>query len=69
MLREGLRLLERREQEDDARLALLCQRLDLAEEDVRLCRLDDYTPTLLDALDAEERAAYQSSETRSDGCG
>lgn len=63
VLREGLRLMEKREQEDAARLALLRQRLDLAEEDVWRGRIEDYTPTLLDELDTVEREGYRRSES------
>ena len=63
VLREGLRLMERREQEDVAKLAHLRHKLDLAEQDARLGRLDVYTPALLDELDAAERETYRLSQT------
>jgi len=62
VLREGLRLMERREQEDAVKLELLRRRLDLAEEDVRQGEFEEYTPALLDELDRAEREAYRQSE-------
>ena len=59
VLREGLRLIERREREENARLALLRQRLEQAETEVAAGRVSRYRPGLLDELDAEERNAYQ----------
>jgi antitoxin ParD1/3/4 len=61
VLRESLRLLERREQKESAKLALLRKKLDLAQEDVRKGRLVEYTPELLDELDREERETYLGS--------
>ena len=55
VLRESLRLMERREQEEAAKLESLRRRLDLAEWDAESGRLDDYTPTLFDEIDAEEQ--------------
>lgn len=60
VLREGLRLLERREREHGARLALLRQRLERAEAEVAVGQVSRYRPGLLDELDGEERDACQN---------
>lgn len=54
VLREGLRLLQRRELEDAARLEALRRALDEAEAAVAAGDLHDYTPTLFDADEEEE---------------
>ena len=61
VLRESVRLLERRELEETAKLALLQRRLDHAELDVTAGRLSDYGPGLLDEIDAEERDEFRNS--------
>lgn len=61
VLRASLRLMERREQEDAAKLEILRRRLDAAEQDAESGRLYDYTPTLLDEIDAEEREEFRQS--------
>ena len=61
VLREALRVMERREQTDLAKIEALRKRFDEAEQDIREGRVDDYTPTLLDEIDAEERAEYDQA--------
>ncbi len=63
VLRASLRLLERLEQEDAVKLEILRRRLDAAEQDAESGRLHDYTPTLLDEIDAEEREEFRRSGT------
>ena len=55
VLREGLRLLQRRELEDEARLEALRGALDEAEAAVAEGDLYDYSPALFDTVDEEER--------------
>ncbi len=69
MLCASLRLLERREQEDAVKLEILRRRLDAAEQDAESGRLHDYTPTLLDEIDAEEHKEFRRSGTEWDGFG
>ncbi len=58
VLRASLRLMQRHEQEDAVKLAILRRRLDVAEQDAENSRMADYTPTLLDEIDAEEREGF-----------
>lgn len=55
VLRDGLRLLARRDAEDTAKLEALRGALDEAEAAVALGELDKYSPTLLQEIDDEER--------------
>ena len=55
VLREGLRLLQRRELEDAARLEALRGSLDEAEAAVATGDLYEYSPTLFDVDEEEER--------------
>jgi antitoxin ParD1/3/4 len=55
VLREGLRLLQRRELEDAAKLEALRGALDEAEAAVAAEDLYDYSPTLLDIIEEDER--------------
>ena len=57
VLREGLRLLQRRELEDAAKLEALRGALDEAEAAVAAGELYDYSPTLLDMIEEEERVS------------
>ncbi len=59
VLRESLRLMERREQEYAVKLENLRRRFDVAEQDANDGRLYDYTPTLLDEIDAEEPGNFR----------
>ena len=56
VLREGLRLLQRRELEDAARLEALRGALDEAEAAIAAGDLYYYSPALFDTVDEEERA-------------
>ena len=56
VLRDGLRLLQRRENEDAAKLEALRGALDEAEHAVATGDLYDYSPTLLNDIDNEARA-------------
>lgn len=58
VLREALRLMERREQLEAAKLEALRERLDEAERDVARGAMDDFSPSLLDEIDLEERSEY-----------
>ncbi len=64
VLRESLRLMEKHEQEDAAKLEYLRRRLYVAEHDAENGYIDDYTPSLLDEIDTEERDEFQLSETK-----
>ena len=55
VLRDGLRLLERREAEETAKIEGLRRSLDEAEAAVAANDLYDYSATLLAELDEEER--------------
>jgi len=55
VLRDGLRLLQRRELEEAAKLAALRSALDEAEVAVAAGDLHDYNPTLLDDLAGDEQ--------------
>lgn len=55
VLRDGLRLLQRREAEDAAKVEALRGALDEAEVAVAAGDLSDYGDTLLDEIDAQER--------------
>lgn len=59
VLRDGLRLLERREAEERAKLDALRGALDEAEAAVTGSDLHDYTATLLEEIDDEERQSYE----------
>ena len=63
VLRESLRLMERRETLETAKLDYLRARLDDAEGDVAAGRLVAFTPDLLEALEAED--LDESLEARS----
>jgi len=58
VLRDGLRLLERREAEERAKLEALRGALDEAEAAAAGSDLHDYTATLLEEIDDEERQSY-----------
>ena len=58
VLREGLRLLERREAEDLARIDGLRAAIDEAESCLQNGRFETYTPELLDEIDSQEKAEY-----------
>ncbi len=63
VLRDGLRLLQRRELEEAAKLEAIRGALDEAEAAVAAGDLRDYSPTLLDELDEEEHVVSgQDSE-------
>ena len=64
VLRESLRLMEKQELEDVAKLEYLRRRLDSAEHDAKNGYFDNYTPTLLDEIDTEERDEFRLSETK-----
>jgi len=55
VLRDGLRLLQRREAEESAKLEALRGALDEAEAAIVAGEIVDYTPTLLDEIDEQER--------------
>ena len=55
VLRDGLRLLERRELEEAAKLEAIRGALDEAEAAVAAGDLHDYSPALFDELEEEER--------------
>jgi len=54
VLRDGLRLLERREAEETAKLAAIRHALDEAETAVAAGDVSDHTETLLDEIDRGE---------------
>ena len=54
VLRDGLRLLARREAEDRAKLEALRGALDEAEAAVAAGELEEYSPTLLKQIDLEK---------------
>ena len=54
VLRDGLRLLQRREEEDEAKLQALRAALDEAEAAVTAGDLSDYSPSLLEEIAGEE---------------
>ena len=56
VMRESLRLMERREAEDAARLALLRERFERAEAQVQAGDVMDYDDGLPERLDDDERA-------------
>ncbi|MGI9303022.1 MAG: type II toxin-antitoxin system ParD family antitoxin [Gammaproteobacteria bacterium] len=58
VMREGLRLIERREAENAARIAGLQAAIDEAELSIENEPLDTYTADLLDEIDREEQARY-----------
>ena len=55
VLRDGLRLLQRRELEEAAKLEAIRGALDEAEAAVAAGDLHDYSPALFDELEEEER--------------
>lgn len=55
VLRDGLRLLQRRELEETARLEAIRGALDEAEAAVAAGDLYDYSPALFDDIDEEEK--------------
>lgn len=55
VLRDGLRLLQRREAEETVKLEALRSALDEAESAVAAGDLSDYSATLLDEIDGQER--------------
>jgi antitoxin ParD1/3/4 len=55
VLRAGLRLLERREAQEDAKLEALRQALDESEAAVAAGDLNDYDSDFLEEIDAEDR--------------
>jgi len=54
----SLSLMEGRERLDAAKVQALRSRLETAEIDAAAGNLVDYTPTLLDEIDAQEQAQY-----------
>ena len=54
VLRDGLRLLQRREEEDEAKLEALRAALDEAEAAVSAGDLTDYSPSLLEEIAGKE---------------
>lgn len=60
VLRDGLRLLQRREVEDEAKLAAIRGALDEAEAAVAAGDLYDFGPGFLDEIDVEPRARSAS---------
>ncbi len=61
VLRDGLRLVQRREARETPKLEALRNALDEAEAAVADGDLTDYTASLLDEIDAEERAGFARS--------
>ena len=55
VLRDGLRLLQRREAEESAKLEALRSALDDAEAAVAAGDVSDYSPQLLDEIDVHHR--------------
>ena len=55
VLRDGLRLLQRRELEETAKLEAIRGALDVAEAAVAAGDLYDYSPALFDDIDEEEK--------------
>ncbi|MGA7983207.1 MAG: type II toxin-antitoxin system ParD family antitoxin [Chromatiaceae bacterium] len=62
VLRESLRLMERRESLEAAKLDYLRGRLDEAERDALAERLVTYAPGLLDRMDEEIDGAYTGTD-------
>jgi antitoxin ParD1/3/4 len=60
VLRDGLRLLERREAEERAKLAAIRNALDEAEAAIDAGDVAEYTPSLLDEIDRDERRGKTS---------
>lgn len=56
VMRESLRLMERREAEDAAKLDALRRRFELAEAEVEAGDVFEFDDDLLDHLDEDERA-------------
>jgi antitoxin ParD1/3/4 len=54
VLRDGLRLLQRREDEEQAKLEALRRAFDEAEAAVAAGELSDYSPTLLEEIAGQE---------------
>ena len=64
VLRDGLRLLQRRELEETAKLEAIRGALDDAEAAVAAGELYDYSPALFDDIDEEEKTiSSQDSQT------
>ena len=63
VLRESIRLMERRELEESTKIALLRQRLDVAERDAAVGQLSTYGPGLLDEIDRDERDEFRRTFT------
>lgn len=62
VLRESLRLMENKEQEQAVKLQNLRRRLELAEQDLECGRVQNYTATFLDEIDADdERGPHKPS--------
>ena len=61
VLRDGLRLLHRREQRETAKLKALRDAFDEAEAAVASGDLHDYTDTLLEEIEAEAAAVDQEN--------
>ncbi|MGI9335555.1 MAG: type II toxin-antitoxin system ParD family antitoxin [Gammaproteobacteria bacterium] len=61
VLREALRLMERREQLEAAKIEALRARLDAAERDVARDAIDEFSASLLDEIDLEERNEYATT--------
>ena len=57
VLRDGLRLLQRRELEETAKLEAIRGALDAAEAAVAAGDLYDYSPALFDDIDEEEKTS------------
>lgn len=58
VLRESLRLMERRESLETAKLDYLRARLNQAEGDIAAGRLTAFTPGLLEALEADDLVEF-----------
>ena len=63
VLREGLRMIERREAEESAKLEGLRLALDEAEASVASGEVFDYSPGLLSGIDAEQSNQDRASST------
>ncbi|MEE4383326.1 MAG: type II toxin-antitoxin system ParD family antitoxin [Pseudomonadales bacterium] len=62
VLRDGLRLLAQRHAEDDARLAMLRGALEEADAAIEAADWEDWSPTLLEEIDLEERSRPRQTE-------
>lgn len=61
VLRDGLRLVERRDAEDSAKIEALRRALDEAEAAVASGDLTDYGPSFFDDLDSDESKSRATS--------